>query len=149
MQNSNPYECPRTACAAVADQSVYPRQALALVLGMVAVGLAARQYPEAALSLPGIMAGGLVGVVSASVGRVLATEKVPRTLTLIAAGLFVLALSLGWIQHVGGERTLWAFACMCGGLLAGSTWPHAPGCHVAGDEDESSGTGEMFSERRN
>lgn len=125
MPKINPYRCPQTVSqqtGLAADVRDW-RHAIGPLLGMAAVSGAARQYLLEAISFAGLLAGGLLAVVGTAVGRVIALEAGARALTLITAGIFTTAVAMGWIRDAGSERTLWAFACMCAGLLAGAAHP--------------------------
>jgi hypothetical protein len=50
-----------------------------------------------------------------------------------------LGLVNGWVEHEGEEPILWAFACMCGGLLIGTAYPHRPAASEGGDDAKLSG----------
>lgn len=137
MPAVNPYEAPRDAELHVDTRSWGPRETGATLVGAAVVVAAARGNLSVASSLAGIVSGALLLVVGTTVGRIMTVTPRTRWCTLFMAGGFALALTSGWIQHGGGERTLWAFACMCAGLLAGiclRPFPDGP-LH---DEEEAS-----------
>jgi hypothetical protein len=144
MLETNPYACPRATSRRRRSRRPW-NTALAASLGLFVMATAARHYMTAATSLPGIVAGSLLVVVAVVVGRIIAAVPGARLVLLLLSGAFATALSGGWIDHAGGELTMWAFSCMCAGLLAGAA---SPVPRVAQDSDLPSPATPETSERR-
>jgi hypothetical protein len=98
---------------------------------------AGRRFVAVALDSRGLLAGVLLILIGGVVGRIIGTQPRARGMTMIASGVMFLGLVNGWVDHEGEERILWAFACMCGGLLLGTAYPQSP----EGDEGEGEAKG--------
>lgn len=88
---------------------------------MVALAIvASRRFLLTALTLEGVIAGGLLLLLGTAVGDVIATQPKPRLIVIIMSSLFLILLTNGMISHFGDDMLTWGFLCMNLGLLTGA-----------------------------
>jgi len=121
--NVNPYESFQALPpAAFRRRADFARHVAATLPGLVVVVSAAARFSDAARSADGAAAGSILLVVGCVVGKLLADQR-GRPLTILISTSFAVAICSGWVDHERGELTLWAFACICAGILWGACTP--------------------------
>jgi hypothetical protein len=131
-ESFNPYACPEQHLRD--EKWRIPWTSLGMSVAAVSLIVAAgSRFLAVALDTHGLLGGVLLAGIGAVVGRVIGTQPRARGMTMLAAGLMFLGLVNGWVDHEGEEPILWAFACMCGGLLFGTAYPHSSD-EVDGDQ---------------
>ena len=121
----NPYACPEQHHRLERFRIAWIP--LAMTAGAtVLIVTAGRRFLAVALDSRGLLAGVLLVLIGGVVGRIIGTQPRARGMTIIASGMMFLGLVSGLVDHEGEERILWAFACMCGGLLFGTAYPRSP-----------------------
>lgn len=121
----NPYACPEQPHRLERFRIAWVPLAMAAGASVLII-TAGRRFLAVALDSRGLLAGVLLILIGSVVGRIIGTQPRARGMTMLASGIMFLGLVSGLVDHEGEERILWAFACMCGGLLFGTAYPRSP-----------------------
>jgi hypothetical protein len=124
-ESHNPYACPAEQPPVASLRISWLSLGMALA-AFALISMAGSRFLSVALESRGLLAGVLVAGIGAVVGRIIGTQPRARGMTILASSVMFLGLVNGWVDHEGEERILWAFACMCGGLLLGTAYPAEP-----------------------
>jgi len=137
----NPYQSTRPWTRTTRGRGLQWAVALIIAGGLVFAN--GHRYLSVSASAVGFLVGALLLVIGWAVGRVISTQGATRWLALVSSFALSVVISQGWVDHQGGELTLWAFASIGCGVFAGAAGPaevDPPEADVSATPDPSDAT---------